>query len=60
MQTRHGVSGFVFVLSVLVVPAVEACPRESVAAAVQKWTTVFAENNPDTITSLYSKDAVLW
>jgi hypothetical protein len=60
MQPRHGVSGFVFVLSVLVVPAVEACPRESVAAAVQKWTTVFAENNPDTITSLYSKDAVLW
>ena len=25
-----------------------------------KWTTVFAENNPDTITALYAKDAVLW
>ena len=35
-----------------------ACPRESVAAAVERWTTVFAENNPDTITALYSKDAV--
>ena len=31
MQTRHGVSGLVLVLSVLVVPTVEACPRESVA-----------------------------
>jgi hypothetical protein len=27
---------------------------------VDKWTTVLAENNPDTIVPLYSKDAVLW
>jgi hypothetical protein len=37
-----------------------ACPREAVAAAVEKWATVLADNNPDTITALYSKDAVLW
>ena len=27
---------------------------------MEKWATVFAENNPDTIMALYSKDAVLW
>jgi hypothetical protein len=27
---------------------------------VDKWTTVLAENNPDIIVPLYSKDAVLW
>jgi hypothetical protein len=27
---------------------------------VDRWTTVLAENNPDTIVALYSKDAVLW
>jgi len=26
---------------------------------VERWVTVLAENNPDTITALYSKDAVL-
>jgi hypothetical protein len=31
-----------------------------VAAAGQKWATVFAENNPDTMLPLYAKDAVLW
>jgi hypothetical protein len=33
---------------------------DAVAAAVDRWTTVLAENNPDTIVALYSKDAVLW
>jgi uncharacterized protein (TIGR02246 family) len=37
-----------------------AGPQEDVAAATQKWATVFADNNPDTITPLYNKDAVLW
>ena len=27
---------------------------------MDRWTTVLAENNPDTIVALYSKDAVLW
>ena len=35
-------------------------PEEAVAAAVDRWATVLAENNPDTIVALYSKDAVLW
>ena len=61
MQTRLGICGVVLVLGAgFAVSSATACPRESVAAAVEKWTTVFAENNPDTILSLYSKDAVLW
>jgi hypothetical protein len=61
MQTRLGISSVVLVLSaVLSVQTATACPRESVAAAVERWTKVFAENNPDTIVALYSKDAVLW
>jgi hypothetical protein len=59
MQTRLGISSVVLVLSTaLSVQTTTACPRESVAAAVERWTTIFAENNPDTITALYSKDAV--
>ena len=61
MQTRLGISGVVLVLTAgLSVQIAAACPRESVAAAVEKWASVFAENNPDTILALYSKDAVLW
>jgi uncharacterized protein (TIGR02246 family) len=61
MQTRLGISSVVLVVSTAVsVQSTTACPRESVAAAVERWTTVFAENNPDTITALYTKDAVLW
>ncbi|MGA9036035.1 MAG: DUF4440 domain-containing protein [Pseudolabrys sp.] len=61
MQTRLGISGVVLVLTAgLSVQTAAACPRESVAAAVEKWASVFAENNPDTIMALYSKDAVLW
>ena len=61
MQTRLGISGVVLVLSAgLSVQTATACSRESVAAAVERWATVFAENNPDTIMALYSKDAVLW
>ena len=61
MQTRLGISGVVLVLSAgLSVQTATACSRASVAAAVERWATVFAENNPDTIMALYSKDAVLW
>jgi hypothetical protein len=37
-----------------------AGPQEDVAAAGQKWATVFADNNPDSMLPLYAKDAVLW
>ena len=61
MQARFGISGIVLVLSAgLALQTATACPREAVTAAVEKWGTVLAENNPDTITALYSKDAVLW
>jgi uncharacterized protein (TIGR02246 family) len=61
MQTHFGIGSVVLVLGAgLSVQAATACGREAVASATQKWTTVFAENNPDTILPLYSKDAVLW
>jgi uncharacterized protein (TIGR02246 family) len=37
-----------------------AGPQEDVAAAGQKWGTVFAENNPEAMMPLYAKDGVLW
>jgi hypothetical protein len=61
MKTGLGMSGVVLMLSAgLSVQTATACPREAVAAATEKWATVFADNNPDTIMALYSKDAVLW
>jgi hypothetical protein len=60
MQTRLGINGAVLMLTAgLSVQTAAACPRESVTATVEKWASVFAENNPDTIVALYSKDAGL-
>jgi len=59
MQSRHWTSGVLLVLS-LSVQTATAGPQEDVAAAGQKWATVFADNNPDTMLPLYAKDAVLW
>jgi len=53
--------GIVLVLSAgLAAQAAAADPQEDVAAAGQKWGTVFAENNPDTMMPFYAKDGVLW
>ena len=61
MQTRFAISAVVLLLGAGVsVQTATACSKEAVAGAVDKWTTVLAENNPDTIVALYSKDAVLW
>src|SRR2546429_2832431 len=61
MQTRLAISAVVLVLSAAAsVQTATACSKEAVAGAVDRWTTVLAENNPDTIVALYSKDAVLW
>ena len=61
MQAGLLIRGAVLVLSAgLSMQTATACPQEAVARAVEKWITVFADNNPDTITALYSKDAVLW
>jgi hypothetical protein len=61
MQSRLGISGLVLVLGAgLAVQPATACPQEAAARAVERWATVFAENNPDTIMGLYAKDAVLW
>ena len=61
MQTRLAISAVVLLLSAGVsVQTATACSKEAVAGAVDRWTTVLAENNPDTIVALYSQDAVLW
>src|SRR5262245_21085697 len=58
MQSRLGIGGVVLALSAaLSVQTAAAGPQEDVAAAANKWATVFAENNPDTILALYAKDA---
>ena len=44
----------------LLVAAAEAGDKEDVAAAGTTWAKRFAEDNPDGISALYAKDAVLW
>src|SRR5207248_7181923 len=61
MQTRLRISAVVLAFSAGVsVQTAMACSKEAVAGAVDRWATVLAENNPDSIVALYSKDAVLW
>jgi uncharacterized protein (TIGR02246 family) len=61
MRANQVTIGIVTVLGAgLWLQTAAACTKEEVAAAVDKWTTVFAENNPDTIMPLYAKDGVLW
>src|SRR5262245_24197561 len=61
MQSRLAIAGVVLVLSAgLSVQTAAAGPKEDVAAAAERWATVFAENNPDTIMPLYADDGVLW
>src|SRR5215475_6604057 len=61
MQTRLAISAVSLLLGAgASVQSAAACSKEAVAGAVDKWTAVLAENNPDTIVALYSKDAVLW
>jgi hypothetical protein len=61
MPTRLAIAAVVLGLGAgLSVQAATACPQEAAARAVDKWTTVFAENSPDAMMALYAKDAVLW
>ena len=59
MQSRLWISAVLLASSISVQTAA-AGPQEDVAAAGQKWAAVFAENNPDSMLTLYAKDAVLW
>ena len=61
MQAHLRIGVIVAVLSAgLWLQPATAGPQEEVAAATEKWATVFAENNPDSILVLYAKDGVLW
>lgn len=61
MRAYHWLVGVLLALSVaFIAPAAIAGPKEDVAAATERWATIFADNNPDTIAALYSSDGVLW
>jgi uncharacterized protein (TIGR02246 family) len=61
MRARAFVGGAAFLVCVAMTGSLAwAGPKEDVAAATNKWATVFADNNPDTILALYAKDGVLW
>ena len=60
MRSRPSISILLVVSAGLAAQTAAAGPQEDVAAAGQKWGTVFADNNPDTIMPLYAKDGVLW
>jgi len=40
--------------------AVWAGPKEDVAATTAQWGTIFVDDNPDRILTLYAPEAVLW
>ena len=61
MQSRPWISHSCSLVSAgLAAQTAAADPQADVAAAGQKWGTVFAENNPDTMVPFYAKDGVLW
>jgi hypothetical protein len=60
MRSRPWISVLVVVSAGLAAQTAAAGPQEGVAAAGQKWGTVFAENNPDAMVPFYAKDGVLW
>ena len=60
MQSRPWIAVVLVVSAGLAAQTAAADPQEDVAAAGQKWGTVFADNNPDTMMPLYAKDGVLW
>ena len=47
-------------LGLLLAPAAAAGPKEEIAAATAKWGQVLEEQDADKITTLYTKDGVLW
>jgi uncharacterized protein (TIGR02246 family) len=59
-MTRHSHALPLMFLGVFITSNALAGPKEDVAAAAAKWTEIFAQNNPDTISALYAKDGVLW
>ena len=54
MRSRPWIGVLVVMSAGLAAQTAAAGPQEDVAAAGQKWATVFADNNPD------AKDGVLW
>jgi hypothetical protein len=59
MRSRPWIGVLVVMSAGLAAHTAAAGPQEDVAAAGQKWATVFADNNPDTMLPFYAKDGVL-
>ncbi len=57
---RHAASLSFMVAALVAASLAWAEPKEDVAATTAAWAQVFAQNDPDKIASLYSKDGVLW
>ena len=59
-MARHFAPLPFMVLSLVIASAAWAEPKQDVAATTARWTQLFAQNDPDQITTLYAKDGVLW
>lgn len=57
---RHVASLSFMVAAVVAASLAWAEPKDDVAATTAAWAQVFAQNDPDKIAALYSKDGVLW
>ncbi len=57
---RHRLSVVLLLVVLGIAGAVWAGPKEEVAAATAQWATMFVDENPDRILTLYAPDAVLW
>jgi uncharacterized protein (TIGR02246 family) len=57
---RHRLPVVLLLVLFGVAGAVWAGPKEEVAAATAQWATMFVDDNPDRILTLYAPDAVLW
>lgn len=57
---RHRSAVVLLLVLLGIAGAVWAGPKEEVAAATAQWATLFVDDNPDRILTLYAPDAVLW
>ena len=57
---RHRLPVVLLLVLLGIAGAVWAGPKQEVAAATAQWATMFVDDNPDRILTLYAPDAVLW
>jgi len=57
---RHRLPVVLLLVLLGIAGTVWAGPKQEVAAATAQWATIFVDDNPDRILTLYAPDAVLW